>query len=433
MSNSHSQIPLSYLSSLSGIGGKLKTVPEDFRVEEIAIDSTVLELDTSIVHADARTEIGGGKYLHFILQKKNWSTSSALSEIASRLHISPTRFNTAGIKDKNAITTQLASVSGVTKEQLASLRIKDIQINGCWTAANRIGMGDLLGNRFTITVRDCGADAGNRTDAIAASLNSTFPNYFGEQRFGSTRNNTHLIGQNLLQNKLEDAVFMFLCDSEGEQNSEAKLARKELVETRNFKTALKTYPKHLRLERSMIAQLEKNQNNYLLALRSLPRNILLLFVHAFQSYLFNQLLSERVGELDRSGSEPVGGLNENGKHELNCGLELEEGEYFCGEKLGFPDIEKTEAEGWIVGKIIGYQTMLNERERNLLEKLEISKEDFRVKAIPELGSKGTYRTLLSPLKDFSHSSLSETSHQFRFSLQSGSYATVAMREFMDKK
>ena len=388
---------LSYLSKASGIGGKLKSSPEDFIVEEIAPDGTVYELNKEIAKAD-----DGAAYTRFILQKTDWSTSSAMSEIARRLHIGQKNLNTAGTKDKLAITTQLASVRGDRKDDLLDLRIKDISINGTWLSKDRVRLGELLGNRFTIVVRDMVEDADERVAKISAELDGEMPNYFGEQRFGSTRKNTHKIGELLLQGKLEEAAMSFLCDSEGENNPQAKMARQGLLETKDFSKALKDYPKHLRLERSMLDHLAKGED-YLGALRKLPRNILLLFVHAFQSHLFNRLLSERIAE-----GEP----------------ELEEGEYFCGESLGFPDIKKTEAEGWIVGKLIGYNTPLNERERALLEQLSIDKDHFRMKAIPEISSKGTYRTLLAPLKDFRYDG------KFRFSLPSGSYATVAMREFM---
>jgi tRNA pseudouridine13 synthase len=239
-----------------------------------------------------------------------------------------------------------------------------------------------------------------------SELDYKMPNYFGEQRFGSTRKNTHLVGHKLLAGDLEGAVISFLCDSGGEKNELAQKARKNLAETRDFSAAMSEFPKHLRLERSMVAYLSKNPGNYANALKKLPRNILLLFVHAFQSHLFNRLLSERLAE-----GQP----------------ELEEGEYFCGEALGFPDIAKADAEGWICGKIIGYGSPLNERERALLEELQVSKDAFKVKALPEIRSKGTYRTLLAPMKDFNYSS-----GRFHFSLPSGSYATIAMREFMKR-
>ncbi len=390
---------LSYLSKSPGIGGKIKSCPEDFIVEEIGTDGTVFELDKPITKPDEP-----GRSIHFILQKRDWSTSSAISELAKRLRTTHKAFNVAGNKDKVAITMQLASAQGVNKEELLGLDIRDIRINGAWMASERVHMGALLGNRFTIKVKNACEDASSRSEAIVAELGNKFPNYFGEQRFGSSRKNTYQIGVKLLKGEIESAVRSFLFDSEGETHTEAKLARKELEESGNYSAAMNTFPRHLRLERSMIAYLAKRPGDFSGALRELPRNNLLMFIHAVQSHLFNRSLSDRINE----------------------GLELERGEYFCGESAGFPDISKTEAEGWIAARLIGYQTNLNEREKKLLGELGLVKEDFRMRSLPEINSKGSYRTLLAPMKDFNLGPDST----FRFSLPSGSYATVAMREFM---
>ncbi|MDD5339839.1 MAG: tRNA pseudouridine(13) synthase TruD [Candidatus ainarchaeum sp.] len=394
---------LSYLSKSPGTGGSLKNAPEDFAVEEILADGTVLELDRPFSRPDEP-----GRFVHFALQKRGWSTSSALSEIAKRLGMGQRNFNAAGMKDKTSISTQLASAEGASKGALLSLSVKDIRILGAWGARDRVKLGALLGNRFTIRVAglEPEGDAGGRVRRICAELNGQFPNYFGEQRFGSARKNTHKIGEKLLQGKFDDAVRTFLCGNEGEGNALAMEARKELAATGNYAAALKTFPKHLRLERSMLAHLAAKPDDSVGALRRLPRNILLLFIHAFQSHMFNLLLSERIAE----------------------GPELEKGEYYCGETLGFPDISKAEAEGWITTKLIGYDTPVNGREQAMLDRMGMARDAFRMKAMPEIASKGTYRTLLAPMKDFNFSN-----DTFRFALPAGAYATVALREFMDRK
>jgi len=392
---------LSYLSKQDGIKGSIKDSPEDFMVEEIGTDGTVFEIGKEIEHEDEE-----GDYTHFILQKREWTTEGAIRRMAKYFKTGKKRFNYAGNKDKIAVSTQIASAFGIDKEKLLSLDLKDIKINGAWNAKEKIKLGELIGNRFTIRVNDY--EDGNKVEIIYKELEGKFPNYFGEQRFGTTRKNTHKTGEQMLRGRYDKAVMIFLADTEGEINEDAKNARKNLEETKDFTAALKEFPKYLRLERSMLEKLSKNPNDYVGALRALPRGTLLMFIHAFQSYLFNRILSERISE-------------EN--------LKPEEGEYFCGENFyGFPDIEKKAENGWIAGKLIGYETELNEREKNLLEELDIRKNDFKVKGIPELSSKGNYRTLLSPLKDFSFDE-----GIFRFSLPAGSYATVALKEFLDVK
>ncbi|NYZ77607.1 tRNA pseudouridine(13) synthase TruD [Candidatus Micrarchaeota archaeon] len=392
---------LSHLSKTPGIGGTIKAEPEDFIVEEIGTDGIAFGID-------GRVERDGeaGDYAHFILQKRDWTTEGAIRRVAKELRISPRRFNYAGNKDKIAVSTQLVSAFKVEPGKLLSLDLKDIRIDGAWAAADKVRLGGLLGNRFTIKVKD--AEDGGTVARVYAELNGKFPNYFGEQRFGTSRKNTHIVGEWLLRGRADKAVLTYLCDSEGEINEDAKLARGHLADSMDFPAALKEFPAFLKLERSMLAHLAKIPNDYAGALRRLPRATLLMFIHAFQSYIFNRLLSGRIAEGE---------------------LHMEDGEYFCGENpYGFPDISKRDAHGWLVGKLIGYESELNEPEKALIEELDIRKNDFKIRAFPELSSKGNFRTLLAPLKDFSFEK-----DTFRFSLPAGSYATVALREFLDVK
>jgi len=65
-----------YAGDAEGIGGKLRSVPEDFLVEEIPLP-----------------EKGGagGPFLIGTLTKKNWELQHAIKEIAKRLGISHRR------------------------------------------------------------------------------------------------------------------------------------------------------------------------------------------------------------------------------------------------------------------------------------------------------------------------------------------------------
>ncbi len=390
---------LSYLSSESkSVSGTIKQEPSDFAVEEIMPDGTVLSLDTHISRPDS-----GSSFVHFVVQKENWSTTDAVREIASRLRMSPKRINYSGTKDKRALTTQLMSAFGAKKEDVLGLKISGMKILGAWHAQEKAEIGSLLGNRFKIKVT--GEMDETIVRDIASELRGKFPNYFGPQRFGGSRGNTHKIGEMLIRSDLRGAVESYLLDTEGETNSYAVEARKKLAEEKDYKKALQYFPKHLRLERLLLIHLAQQPNDYGNALRKLPRQILLLFVHAFQSHLFNIALSERLAEGE---------------------LKPEEGEYYCGENYGFPDVEKKmEAGRWIAGRIIGYETELNEREKRILEDFNVRKQDFKMKALPEVNSKGTYRALLAPMKDFDYSN-----NVFAFSLPSGSYATSALREFI---
>ena len=120
---------------------QIKQKPEDFLVEEIPKD----------------LPLGKGDYTYFLLEKKNWNTREAIKAIASRLRVKEKFFNVAGIKDKKAITKQYVSVYKVKPERLENLKIKDIKITVLGKGKERLKLGQLMGNRFTIRIRNAEA------------------------------------------------------------------------------------------------------------------------------------------------------------------------------------------------------------------------------------------------------------------------------------
>ncbi|MGV8176771.1 MAG: tRNA pseudouridine(13) synthase TruD, partial [Candidatus Bilamarchaeaceae archaeon] len=244
-----------------GIGGALKSRPEDFLVEEILEGGDVLELDKPFSLPDSP-----GEFVHFVLQKKDWTTARALKEVADKLRVGDRRMNAAGNKDRSAVTTQRVSAFAVEKGKILALDIKDMKILGAWTATDKVRIGQLAGNRFTIRADGCDDDP-ERVQRIYDELDGAAPNYFGEQRFGSSRRNTHLVGEKILKGEAREAVEMYLTDSAGEGNTEAVAARKQLSEEWDYKKALAYYPRSLTHERTLLAQLARNPGDHVGALR----------------------------------------------------------------------------------------------------------------------------------------------------------------------
>lgn len=74
-------------------------------------------------------------------------------------------------------------------------------------------MGQLKGNKFQILIRDI--DDIEKSAEIANNILKELevtgvPNYFGWQRFGKPRTNTHLVGEALVQNDLKEAVRRYI-------------------------------------------------------------------------------------------------------------------------------------------------------------------------------------------------------------------------------
>lgn len=403
--------------------------PEEFVVEEITQDERVLEVGKKVKAEDEGGISPNHFFSRFVLQKRLWTTQAALKAIACRLGVSQKRLNAAGNKDRNAITTQLCSAFAVEPDRLLALKVKDIEINGAWKSAEKVKIGELAGNRFAITLneRNCGKKIGAEEIRVNAEGNNlAVPNFFGPQRFGSSRKNTAAVGRLLLEGRHEEAVMNYLC-APGDNDEKAAAARKELAETRDFKRGLRGYPAHLRFERRMLAHLAEHPKDFLGAFRKLHRSAQLLFVHAVQSELFNRMAEKRLGD---------GTL-----------FKPEAGDKYCtNEANGFPDLGNAKKiideehakevsqdiggrKAVLVANVIGRETELTEEEKNLLEEEGLSREAFRPKSLPELASKGALRPLFVFLNGFEATD-SDKGVVVRFSLPSGSYATVAIDQLL---
>jgi tRNA pseudouridine13 synthase len=395
--------------------GRIKAQPEDFVVEEITKSGVVLETGRRYTKEDLGFEDGPeGKHSFsvFVMQKRDWNTASALREIARKCGRGIKSAGFAGSKDRASISTQMCSIFGAMPERLMEIHVKDISINGAWESSAGVKLGDLLGNRFSITITE--ASEMERIRSLVEELNGRFPNYYGEQRFGSRSNNTQ-VGIAIMKGDFENAAKIFLTDSLGEKNEEAVTARKRLAEEMDFAEALNYFPWHLKYERMVLESLAQNPTDYANAIRKLPRAVTLMFVHSVESEIFNRELEMRVKSND---THPR-------KGELSC----------PPDKFGYPDLSKTAPSSgnddqFPVGNIVGYNSeSLTEEEARILGEMGLTKEDFRVKHMPELNCKGTYRTLFSPYLNMKTSE-GETG-TISFSLSAGSYATVLLDELID--
>lgn len=401
------------LSESNGVGGEVKASAEDFLVKEITEGGIVIEPNRVYSAGEiGRVAREDGDFTVFVLQKNNWNTIQALQMIAKKGKRGIRSIGYAGMKDKLSTSTQLASLFGVAPDFVSSLKLKDMSINGAWKEADAVEMGDLLGNAFEITVRGCDADE-IKMKAIADELDGKMPNYFDSQRFGMRLNNP-MVGLHIINGDLEEAVMEFLTSTNNENNELAREARKKLIEERDFGKALEYFPKYLRNERSVLYALSKNNNDFAAAIRVIPRGVGIMFIHAVEALIFNASLERKLG-----------GSFDDCK--VYCGLNF----------YGFPDISVLEPqsskqeESLPASALVGYETKkehLNDDDIEILEALGLKRESFKIKSMPELSMRGSYRPMLSPFKEMSYMCVNDLV-KLRFSLPAGAYATILVGEF----
>ncbi|GFP99227.1 pseudouridylate synthase 7 homolog [Phtheirospermum japonicum] len=212
------------------------------------------------------------------------------------LGVQPRSFGFAGTKDKRAVTTQRVTVFKQRASKLAALNERLIGIkvgNFCYVNEGLV-LGQLQGNRFTITLRSIVAETGDIVRASVTALEKKgFINYFGLQRFGSSSIATHLIGAALLRGEWKAAVSMILDPREGEKDVTKKI-REYYKESGDIEGTLRQLPRYMVAERAILHCLQKFPGNYLQALSAIPRTLRMMFVHSYQSYLWNHAASVRI-------------------------------------------------------------------------------------------------------------------------------------------
>ena len=400
-----------YASDTEGIGGKLRSVPEDFIVEEIPLP-----------------EKGGmtGPYLICRLTKTNWELQHAIKEIAKRLGISHRRIGWAGTKDRNAVTQQMISIYKVSAEQVSQLRLKDITLEPVGQANEALSLGDLMGNRFTIIIRDTTPDElEEQVHATSEMVSEGIPNYFGLQRFGATRPVTHLVGESILRRDFEQAVVTYIGKVFPGESDQARAARTAFFETRDIQAALHDLPPQMSFERAMLHYLHTHPDDYSGALLELPPKLLSMFVSAFQSFLFNSVLSQRFDD-GHTLTEPLVGdrlIFANGRtdrvtstNSTAVSLHIRRGK--CSIALFMPGRDPVEPTSEGEKAVVA-----------LLEKYHITAENFKqASTFVHTKFDGAWRPIA--LKTGMDYLVDKNNVRLKFTLPPGHYATTVCREFM---
>jgi tRNA pseudouridine13 synthase len=158
-------------AELPGSGGALRTSPEDFRVDEVP----------------AYLPSGTGPHLYLRIEKRGRTTRDAVRTLSRALGVPDRDAGYAGMKDKDAVTTQWLSFPVAKDPDPASLAAPGLTVLEVSRHQNKLRTGHVRANRFALAVR--GGDLA-RAQACAEVLAARgLPNFFGPQRFGAAGEN----------------------------------------------------------------------------------------------------------------------------------------------------------------------------------------------------------------------------------------------------
>ncbi|XP_060743039.1 pseudouridylate synthase 7 homolog isoform X1 [Tachysurus vachellii] len=238
-----------------------------------------------------------GSFCHFVLYKENKDTMDAINVLSKFLRVRPNVFSYMGTKDKRAITVQEIAVLKISAERLAHLNkcLMNFKLGNFSYKKHPLKLGELQGNHFTVVLRNISGSDEQVEQAMASLRDTGFINYYGMQRFGTTAVPTHQVGRAILQNNWTEVMDLILKPRPGAEKSYLVKCREEWAQTQDPEAALKKLPVKRCVEGQLLRGLSKyGKKNIVTAFGLIPRNNRLMYIHSYQSFVWNTMVSRRV-------------------------------------------------------------------------------------------------------------------------------------------
>lgn len=156
-------------------GATLRATPEDFQVDEILCFAAS----------------GEGPHALLTVRKRGANTEWVARELARAAGCKPFEVGFAGLKDRNAVTTQHFTVPRGKRaaDEFVGLAGEGYEVVAAAAHQRKLPRGALEGNRFVIVARGLRCDPGQIDERVAQIGAGGVPNYFGGQRFGREAGN----------------------------------------------------------------------------------------------------------------------------------------------------------------------------------------------------------------------------------------------------
>jgi tRNA pseudouridine13 synthase len=278
-------------------------------------------------------------FLQFAMYKENMDTAFACKELIRRSsQRGKVRIGYAGMKDKRGVTTQFCTMYRQEPQALLGINkggrgggnttnggVGIIRVGNCSYVQNELQLGMLRGNRFDVVLRNVDvADQNSERipetkkclEAAALALREHgFINYFGMQRFGKYHD-THKVGICIMKGDFWGAVDIIMEPKSDEQprtenarenwarrfeklDDTADAAAKEKAESDSARDVLRDMGRYMACEVAILNSLIRKPLDYRRAFSCIAKNMRSMFLHALQSYVWNQVASFRIDKLGR--------------------------------------------------------------------------------------------------------------------------------------
>lgn len=382
---------------------KIKVSPEDFVVEEL--------IDLSVAKR--------GPYTILKLQKRYWNTLDVIDFCARKLSVSKKLFSRAGLKDRYSLSTQYLSFKGHLRE---IIREKNFTLVPVGKTQKPILPHFMVGNSFSIILRSL-----NNTEIDKISKNyhiitkHGMPNYFDEQRFGSVRHRKGFFAKELMLKHYKGALKLLLCYPYKEDRRQEKIFKNFCNENwGKWQGCLRLAPKKYR---RIINYLIYNPKDYKNAIKTIDKELLNIYLLAYQSYLFNQTVNYVI--------------EEHGIDNANMPYSVGHFLFYSKLKTGLESIKKIKI------PILNEKVILKGHKDNIiksvLDKEGIKLKDFALKKMRfrDVRFKSFLRPIILFPKNFHLGKIKDDEIyknkkkiKLKFTLPPGSYATLLIKRLL---
>jgi tRNA pseudouridine13 synthase len=263
---------------------RIKTAPDDFRVEEV------------LHFAPAKKE---APFRVFLLEKEGWNTADAIQEAAKACGVPLAEIRSVGKKDRHAHTLQHVSVP--LKYDLA-YEGKGFVIRFAGYSTAHLAPSVLKGNRFSAALRDMtAAEAGAYEARLEQIAVRGFANYFDDQRFGNVGEKGEFFAEMLVKRRFGPALRKYFSFRHPEAPLPLKKRKAQLASLwGKWEEMVQLCPEPL-LKQMLDILRRKGEGGYRACLKLIPAQEMGLYFSAYQSFLWNEtlcrFLSKQPGEL----------------------------------------------------------------------------------------------------------------------------------------
>jgi len=437
---------------------------KDKRTTIIIVKWSKHALKTSMIRRQKRQKVAKDNrvdnfgHTMCILKKRRQEHSTMISLLASALNCRQSDIGLAGRKDTMAVTYQYCTLRYMSPFRVRKandfLKEKGIELGNFQIVSWLLNPGDLQGNYFEIIIRNVKRvekvfDDDSQDDLIQERLvpcesryiesavervrQGGFINFFGEQRVGEAGPHDQVgvrssdVGHAMLQGDFSGAIDLLMKGryksraGDFVESEEVRHMRATYFETGNVDKTLSAMPRSLYLgrERTLLQGLKRyGRDKPLEVLKCLNFSTRMFYINAYQALVWNKMASERM---KRYGIKPVTGdlYMEDSSNEVKVVVD-EEAIHIKQVVLPLPGYN-----------VLYPQNIIGDLYRDTMNQDGVI---FDKHVVPEATGKGSYRFLVaySEFLQWENVNQSEqlTDVKFKFSLSSGSFATMCLREIM---